>query len=176
MKHPLEQFRYCPKCGSDRFLHNDEKSNRCADCGFVYYFNPSSSVACFIINPKNELLLVRRAKEPAKGTMDLPGGFVDMYETAEDAVRREVEEETGLRIFNCRYLFSIPNIYPYSSFDVHTLDMFFLCEVPCFDGALAADDASDIVILPISELKPEDFGLSSISKAVERVVNSHLFC
>jgi hypothetical protein len=53
--------------------------------------------------------------------------------------------------------------------------MFFLCEVPCFDGAMAADDASDIVILPVSELNHEDFGLSSISKAVERVVNLRLF-
>lgn len=41
-------------------------------CGFVYYFNPSSAVACFIKNAKGELLLVRRGKEPAKGTLICP--------------------------------------------------------------------------------------------------------
>ena len=80
-------------------------------CGFVYYFNPSSAVACFIKNAKGELLLVRRGKEPAKGTLDLPGGFVDMFESGEEAARREVREETGLHIQNCRYLFSLPNLY-----------------------------------------------------------------
>ena len=65
-------------------------------CGFVYYFNSSAATAIFITNRVGELLVVRRAKEPAKGTFDLPGGFVDMYETAEEAIIREVKEETGL--------------------------------------------------------------------------------
>ena len=60
---------------------------------FIYYFNPSSAVACFIRNSRGELLLVRRAKEPAKGRLDLPGGFVDMHESAEEAAQREVKEE-----------------------------------------------------------------------------------
>ena len=94
-----------------------------------------SFLGCFIRNSKGELLLVRRAKEPAKGTLDLPGGFVDMYESAEDAAHREVKEETGLDIAGCRYLFSIPNLYPYSGFEVHTVDMFFECLTESFDGA-----------------------------------------
>ena len=98
MSHPLHQFTYCPKCGARTFVERNEKAKQCTTCGFVYYFNPSSAVACFIRNSKGELLLVRRAKEPAKGTLDLPGGFVDMYESAEDAAHREVKEETGLRI------------------------------------------------------------------------------
>ena len=106
--HPLHQFEYCPKCGAKAFVEHNEKAKQCTACKFVYYFNPSSAVACFIRNPKGELLLVRRAKEPAKGTLDLPGGFVDMYESAEEAARREVKEETGLDIAGCRYLFSIP--------------------------------------------------------------------
>ena len=132
----------------------------------VYYFNPSSAVACFIKNAKGELLLVRRGKEPAKGTLDLPGGFVDMFESGEEAARREVREETGLHIQNCRYLFSLPNLYMYSGFEVHTLDMFYECLVDDFNNVHAEDDAAEIVILHPEDVNPEDFGLDSIRKAV----------
>ena len=168
MSHPLHQFTYCPKCGARTFVERNEKAKQCTTCGFVYYFNPSSAVACFIRNSKGELLLVRRAKEPAKGTLDLPGGFVDMYESAEDAAHREVKEETNLDITDCRYLFSIPNLYLYSGFEVHTVDMFFECLTPSFDGAKAEDDAAEIIIRLANRLNPDDFGLQSIKKAVER--------
>lgn len=137
-------------------------------CGFVYYFNPSAAVACFIRNAQGELLLVRRGKEPAKGTLDLPGGFVDMYESAEEAARREVKEETELELVDCHYLFSIPNIYPYFGFEVHTIDLFFECHVPTFEKAKAEDDAADIIALPVEQLNPEAFGLLSIQKAIEQ--------
>ncbi len=95
MKHPLSQFQYCPKCSSPYFAVNNEKSKKCADCGFVYYFNPSSATVALILNEKNELLVCRRAKDPAKGTLDLPGGFIDMNETGEEGVAREVLEKPG---------------------------------------------------------------------------------
>ena len=113
MSHPLHQFTYCPKCGARTFVERNEKAKQCTTCGFVYYFNPSSAVACFIRNSKGELLLVRRAKEPAKGTLDLPGGFVDMYESAEDAAHREVKEETGLDVTNITYFGN--QTWPYPS-------------------------------------------------------------
>ena len=91
--HPLELFKYCPKCGSSHFVVNNEKSKRCADCGFVYYFNSSAATVAFILNERNELLVCRRGKEPKKGTLDLSGGFIDMYETGEEGVAREVLEE-----------------------------------------------------------------------------------
>ena len=106
MEHPLSQFQYCPKCGE---IHN-EKSKQCPDCGFVYYFNPSSATVALIVNEQDELLVCRRGKEPAKGTLDLPGGFVDMFETGEEGVCREVKEETGMEVTRAEYLFSIPNI------------------------------------------------------------------
>lgn len=166
MKHPLYQFEYCPKCGAKTFAERNEKAKQCTTCGFVYYFNPSSAVACFIRNAGGEVLLVRRAKDPAKGTLDLPGGFVDMHESAEEAARREVKEETGLDIHECRYLFSIPNLYMYSGFEVHTVDMFFECLVDSFAGARAEDDAAEIVIKKKEELTPDDFGLMSIKAAI----------
>lgn len=166
MKHPFYQFEYCPICGARTFVENNEKSKKCTTCGFVYYFNPSSAVACFIRNAAGQLMVVRRGKEPAKGTLDLPGGFVDMYENAEEAARREVKEETGLELKTCRYLFSLPNIYLYSGFQVHTLDMFFECEADTFEGAKAEDDAAEILVLSPEDINPEQFGLQSIKEAV----------
>ena len=169
-QHLLEKFRYCPLCGSDRFVENNVKSKRCEACGFVYYFNPSSSTVAVIVNEKNELLVVRRAKEPAKGTLDLPGGFCDCYETGEEGVMREVKEETGLNVDNITFLFSIPNIYPYGGLDIHTIDLFFLCRVTDTTGATAMDDAGEVLWLPWDKVKPEEFGLKSISQGVERLL------
>jgi hypothetical protein len=106
--HPLSQFNYCPKCGSTRFVENNFKSKKCEACNFVYYFNSCGSTVAFILNDKSELLVATRAHEPAIGTLDLPGGFIDMNETAEEAVGREVKEETGLDVTGVKYLFSYP--------------------------------------------------------------------
>lgn len=168
MKHPLSQFLYCPKCGSLHFEVNNEKSKKCADCGFVYYFNPSAATVAFILNEKQELLVCRRAKEPAKGTLDLPGGFIDMHETGEEGVTREVLEETGLKVIEASYLFSLPNIYVYCGFPVHTLDLFYLCTVESTNEISAMDDVEDTFFLPLSKIHPEDFGLNSIREGLKK--------
>lgn len=168
MKHPLSLFTRCPKCGSNHFEVNNEKSKRCGQCGFVYYFNPSAATVALIVNPQGELLVTRRAKEPAKDTLDLPGGFIDMYETAETGVAREVKEETGLDVTRARYLFSLPNLYEYSGFTVHTLDLFFRCEVDDVAGYRAMDDAAELYFIPIDRLNPDEFGLRSIREGLIR--------
>lgn len=171
--HPLELFKYCPKCGSSRFAVNNEKSKRCADCGFVYYFNSSAATVAFILNDKNELLVCRRGKEPAKGTLDLSGGFIDRYETGEEGVAREVLEETGLRVEEAVYLFSLPNTYLYSGFLVHTLDQFFLCKVKDTSEIKAMDDVADSFWLPLDRVNPEEFGLDSVREGVRRFLKEH---
>ncbi len=173
MEHPLTIFKYCPVCGSEHFLVNNFKSRKCSDCGFTYYANPCSATAAFIVNDRQEMLVVRRAKEPAKGTLDLPGGFVDMGETVEEGMRREIKEETGLDVHDIQYLFSSPNVYVYSGMGIHTLDMDFLVPVHGAPEAIkavvrAADDAAEALWIPISQVNPDDFGLTSIRNAVIR--------
>lgn len=164
--HPLELFKYCPKCGSNRFEIHNEKSKKCADCGFTYYFNSSAATVAFILNHRNELLVCRRGKEPAKGTLDLSGGFINMYETGEEGVAREVKEETGLIVTEAKYLFSLPNTYLYSGFLVHTLDQFFLCTVADDSRLEAMDDVADSFWMPLDKINPDEFGLDSVRKGV----------
>ena len=139
----------------------------------VYYFNSSAATVAVILNGRNELLVCRRAKEPAKGTLDLPGGFIDMNETGEEGVSREVWEETGLKVEKATYQFSLPNIYIYSGFPVHTLDMFFLCTVKDMSHFSAMDDVADSFFLPLSEIRPEDFGLDSIRRGLIQFLAQH---
>lgn len=173
MQHPLSQFRYCPKCGCDRFVEHNGKSKHCDACGFTYYFNPSAATVALILNERDELLVARRAKEPAMGTLDLPGGFIDMYETAEQGVAREVAEETGLQVTETRYLFSLPNLYMYSGFCVHTMDLFFRCTVEDTTRYQAMDDAAALSFIPLSEVRPELFGLTSIRSGLERFLKEY---
>ncbi|MDD3321597.1 MAG: NUDIX domain-containing protein [Paludibacter sp.] len=159
-------FKYCPVCGSSTFVLNNEKSKRCESCGFVYYINPSAAVAAFILNDKGELLVCKRAKEPAMGTWDLPGGFVDAAETAEEAIRREVKEEINADVTTAQYLFSLPNEYEYSGMTIPTLDMFFFCKLNSIEGLMAADDVESYFFVSLNELSPDNFGLKSIKKGI----------
>lgn len=171
--HPLDKFRYCPCCGSSRFLASSEKSKKCGDCGFEYFLNPSAANVAFIIDRDNRLLVATRKDEPAKGTFDLPGGFADIGETAEEGVIREVKEETGLIVREATYLFSRPNNYTYSGFEVKTLDAFYLCKVENTADARALDDAEKLQWIAIDALRPEQFGLRSISEGVSRLIKEH---
>ncbi len=163
----LEDFLFCPKCAGE-FASNNSKSKRCVKCGFVYYFNPSAAVAAFIKNPEGEILVATRANNPAKGSFDLPGGFVDCYESGEQAIRREIREECGVEVLGVKYLFSQPNIYNYSGLDVHTLDLFFECEVADFKALRAEDDVASLQFIPVDKIDVELFGLLSVREGVRQ--------
>ena len=173
--HPLEKFKFCPVCGSANWTEHNFKSKACGDCGFVYYANPCAATAAFILNSRNEMLVARRAKEPAKGTLDLVGGFVDMGETIEEGMRREILEETGLEVDGIRYLFSTPNQYLYCGMYIHTLDADFVVRVADDVKPQAADDAADCLWIPVEDVDPAEFGLTSIRRAVERFLAERLW-
>ena len=86
-------FRFCPFCGSVNFYWDGEKAHLCQDCGHKLYINEAGATIALIHNDKNEYLFTRRRFNPAKGMLDLPGGFIDLGETAEHAMKREVKEE-----------------------------------------------------------------------------------
>lgn len=168
-EHPLSKFLYCPRCGSSHFVVNNATSKRCEDCGFVYYSNPRAAVVAVIWDEEGRLLVARRGKEPAKGTLDLPGGFTENGETAENALYREILEETGISIHCADYLFSEPNIYCYSGIEINTMDLFFEVHVDSSLPVRGQDDVAEVMWIPFEEIDASLFGLSSIRKGLERL-------
>lgn len=173
MTHVLSHFRFCPHCGSDRFLPNNIKSKRCDHCGFVYYLNPSAACAAIIREKGSGRILVAiRANEPAKGMYDLPGGFSDLNECSEESILREVAEEISPKLVEdaadtLRFLFSRPNLYLYSGMTIPTMDMIYLLEVEDLSPYVGEgrDDVESLIALHPDEIDPERFGFDSIRRA-----------
>ena len=119
-----EVYKFCPKCGAP--LHQVKMNLfTCKKCGHRLYINPTPCAAVIIKNNKNEILLVERAVDPEKGLWDLPGGFIDLEESVEESVIREIKEELGLtlNLTDIKYLDSFPGRYEYSDINYYTLGM-----------------------------------------------------
>ena len=170
-----ETFDYCPRCGADRLEVHGVKAQHCPHCGFTYYHNPSAAVALLVRDLRGRLLVATRGKEPAKGTLDLPGGFVDKGETGEEAAQRELYEESGLQLptEQFAYAFSLPNSYLYSDFLVPTLDLFYTVQLSSEMPAVRAmDDVAQLSWLAPTEIDPSRFGLISIRQGIARYLSS----
>ncbi len=170
MLHPLSDFIYCPHCGSKAFTENDAYSKRCRECGFTFYPNAAAATVAVIVNSRGELLCTRRKREPARGTLDLPGGFVDPGESITDGLLREVREELGAEVEHFEFLFSRPNEYPFAGHTVHTADAFFRCTLRDETCVHAGDDAEEVLWIGIDELRPEQFGLDSVRQGVKLIM------
>lgn len=126
---PIENaFAYCPRCGTT----NPEPGAipfHCKNCEFSFYFGPVAAVGALIIDEQDRMLLVRRARDPGKEKWGLPGGFVDRGESAEQALAREIEEETQLALNDYELFLTGPNRYTFCGVTADVIDLFYLCHV-----------------------------------------------
>ena len=124
-------------------------------------------MAALIETPDGCLLMVRRRFAPHAGTLDLPGGFVDLDETAEHAVIREVREETGLSVEGLRFWKTFANRYLYGGLVYFTTDLVYFGRVTDFSPLRAADDAAECLLLPKNKIDIAQIGLTSIKNIVQ---------
>ncbi len=80
----------------DRATINGRERMFCPSCSWVHYINPIPAAIAYTVNQNDELLVVRRAHEPALGEWALPGGFLEAGEEPHEACLRELMEETSL--------------------------------------------------------------------------------
>jgi 8-oxo-dGTP diphosphatase len=94
------EFRFCPLCGGRLTVLEsgpDHGRMACLMGHFVHYDNPAVTALAFVERDGHYLVL-ERAQDPYRGLWDLPGGFVEAGESPVEAVKREISEETGLRV------------------------------------------------------------------------------
>jgi ADP-ribose pyrophosphatase YjhB (NUDIX family) len=91
---------HCRHCGAvlQALTFPDGRSReQCGRCGAIAWRNPAP-VGMALIEQDGRLLLIRRAADPLAGYWAPPAGYVECGESVEEAVAREVREETGLDI------------------------------------------------------------------------------
>jgi mutator protein MutT len=123
-------FNFCPNCGGKNIQNVNMRKWKCDDCGFTLYNNVAAAVGLVIQNKNGKVLFEKRAKEPRKGFLALPGGFVDPNETAEEACFRECKEEIGVEPLSVKYIATFPNTYEYKNVLYKTCDIFFEAVLP----------------------------------------------
>ncbi|MBR1463134.1 MAG: NAD(+) diphosphatase [Prevotella sp.] len=101
--------QYCGVCGAPMKLHTDI-SKRCTQCGKEVW--PQLATAVIVLIHRGDDVLLVHANNFRTNFFGLVAGFVETGETLEEAVVREVMEETGLSIKNIRYFGSQPWPYP----------------------------------------------------------------
>ncbi|MDA3792155.1 MAG: NUDIX hydrolase [Elusimicrobia bacterium] len=93
----MRAYKFCPHCKAALKRKKEDGIDRlvCSGCGWINYLNPVPAVAC-IVKDKDRILLVKRGVEPEKGKWSLPAGFMELGESPEEAVLRELKEEAGI--------------------------------------------------------------------------------
>jgi ADP-ribose pyrophosphatase YjhB (NUDIX family) len=162
---------FCGCCGRPGVRFDEGKRFSCAACGWTFYQNPAAAVAA-LIDIGDRVVFTRRNRDPGKGMLDLPGGFVDPGETAEDSLSRELAEELGVEIAVAAadYLGSLPNTYFYKGILYHTIDLFYRVRVTEVPGIAAPDEIQEVVALLPEEVDLDAFALSSVRTALARWV------
>jgi NADH pyrophosphatase NudC (nudix superfamily) len=163
-----DALRYCPFCGAEGLAQQTAKRMACGACGGEMFVNPAAAAGALVVDEAGRLLVGVRANEPAKGTWDLPGGFAEPGESIEEAIRREVREETGLDVEGLEYFGTEPNVYPYKGVRYPTCDLAFVCRPAPGSEARPSHELSEVLWVPRDEVDPSRFGLPSVRRLVER--------
>jgi len=104
--------QFCGRCGARTVTRTAERANECPQCGLLHF--PRLAPAIIVLVERgNQMLLAKSRRFPTVMYSTL-AGFVEPGETLEEAVIREVKEETGVTVSNVRYFGSQPWPFPHS--------------------------------------------------------------
>ena len=152
------------------------EENPCSQCGRWKNPSPTSdAIALKKIDGKEHILLIERGRDPFKGELAVPGGFIDYDEDPADAAVRELEEECGIKGFDPQ-LVCAPGktgIIP----GYHVIELVYWVEIPENAEVKAGDDAASAKWYPLAEILAKERlafdHLDIIKKFVEKREQGH---
>jgi len=161
----MRAHRFCTRCGASLGPGTRPSLRQppaCPGCGAFLPVGPVPAVGVAVVESGN-VLLVRRRFAPMEGTWAFPGGFLEVGESPEDAARREVFEETGLRVRLAGLLGSYRG-------GGRRGGVVFICYRGVVEGGRLApgDDASEAGFFPLRH-PPEPFALGPHPRVLERL-------
>jgi len=165
-------FLHCNRCGRPEPQPVSHREFVCASCDYRHFVTPFPAACALLLDAENRILLIRRANEPGRGLLCVPGGVVEGGETAEEAVSRETLEEVGLDIpaSEFSYFAALPNRYPFQGYVWPTLDLFYLARVSSFENIQAQEsEVSGWEIIPLADVDYREFAFESNAEAVRRL-------
>ena len=163
-------FIYCPNCTSQNFSFENVIKFKYNNCQFEYYHNIAAAVAV-VFTFEDEVLFTVRNEDPDKGMLDLPGGFIDPNENAQEAACREIKEELGIVIFpeDLKFVTTAPNNYLYKNVPYRTMDLFFEYSLKSKDiEVVAKSEIKELVWIKRNKIEKEKIGFVSIKEVVEK--------
>lgn len=162
---PTHQYNFCSRCKGDLEVLKTDRELKCKNCGFHFYINPPICTGIILVNPKKGILLVIRNYDPGKGLIDIPGGFVDINESLEESLIRELKEELNFEPKNLKYVGSYPDEYFFQGINSSTLIAVYSAETDQekFEGF---DDVGEVKFYKFEETKDLPFAFSFIKKAI----------
>lgn len=158
-------FLHCPRCASKDIASHEGKAIKCPDCGFLYFHNCASAVAG-ILEYEGKIILGVRERDPLKGMLDLPGGFVDYNESLEQALSREIQEELNLEPSQLTYFNSSHNEYKYHGVNYFCNVAFFRCRQETLEGIRAGDDFVDFQLFDPAEIPLDQIAFNSVKETL----------
>jgi ADP-ribose pyrophosphatase YjhB (NUDIX family) len=162
---PCDHFRHCPRCAAA--VEPGANPLHCPACRFTFYFNPTLAAAAFIRRPDGRYVFIRRERDPGKGLLTVPGGFVDVGETAEEALVREVREEVGLEISGIEYVCSLTNRYLYKDVTYPVCDLMFRAVAVDPAATVVGDGATAVEWVRLEDVAPTDLAFPSVRRGRE---------
>lgn len=164
-------MNYCSRCGSDQLEQITPSGDHrprtvCRSCNAVHYSNPLMVVGCLVVH-KGKILLAKRGIEPRKGYWNLPCGFMENGETAEQGALREVEEETGL-VVTIERLHSV-----FSVVHANQVYLIFRAQSPSTDYTLTPE-STEIGFFDPDDIPWDEIAFSSNYHALKSYLDSPL--
>ncbi|WP_162045442.1 NAD(+) diphosphatase [Vibrio taketomensis] len=144
--HMSQSMRFCPLCGGRNHLNHTQLAMQCGQCRTLHY--PRIFPCIIVAVRKQDQILLAQHPRHRNGMYTVIAGFLEVGETLEQCVAREIKEETGIEVTNIRYFGSQPWAFPSS------MMMAFLADYQAGDVKPDYSELSDAQWFSIDQMPP----------------------